>query len=95
MKTITREMSKNGNVHFDWNVSSTDAAAPVQDKQSIIDSVISNSKGKAKIIVLMHDMDLKTTTVEALPAIITHLKSQGYRFDVLSKSSFTYQFLKP
>ncbi|MFD0676787.1 MULTISPECIES: polysaccharide deacetylase family protein [unclassified Paenibacillus] len=95
MKTITREMSKLGISYFDWNVSSTDAAAPVQDKQSIIDSVISNSAGKSKIIVLMHDMDLKTTTVAALPAVITHLKNQGYRFDVLRKNSFTYQFLKP
>ncbi|NOU93541.1 polysaccharide deacetylase family protein [Paenibacillus sp. LMG 31456] len=95
MKTITREMSKLGISYFDWNVSSTDAAAPVQDKQSIIDSVISNSAGKSKIIVLMHDMDLKTTTVAALPAVIAHLKSQGYRFEVLRKNSFTYQFLKP
>ncbi|WP_165972137.1 polysaccharide deacetylase family protein [Paenibacillus piri] len=95
MKIITREMSKNGIPYFDWNVSSTDAAAPVQDKQSIIESVKTNSAGKPNIIVLMHDMDLKTTTVEALPTVIAYLKNQGYRFDVLSKSSFTYQFLKP
>ncbi|WP_051620989.1 polysaccharide deacetylase family protein [Paenibacillus sp. UNC451MF] len=94
MNAITREMSKNGYQYFDWNVSSTDAAAVVQPKEEIINAVKGNSTGKNRIIVLMHDMDVKTTTVEALPEVIVHLKQQGYQFEVLSKHSFTYQFLK-
>ncbi|WP_079913618.1 polysaccharide deacetylase family protein [Paenibacillus sp. 32352] len=94
MNAITREMSKNGYQYFDWNVSSTDAAAVVQPKEEIINAVKGNSAGKDRIIVLMHDMDVKTTTVEALPEIILYLKQQGYQFDVLSKHSFTFQFLK-
>ncbi|ULL19149.1 polysaccharide deacetylase [Paenibacillus sp. H1-7] len=94
MKAIAREMSNNGYSYFDWNVSSTDAAAAVQPKEDIVQAVKSNSAGKDKIIVLMHDMDRKTTTVEALPEVIEYLKDQGYRFDRLHKDSFKFQFLK-
>ncbi|WP_282939338.1 polysaccharide deacetylase family protein [Paenibacillus sp. RC67] len=94
MNAITREMSKNGYQYFDWNVSSTDAAAVVQPKEEIVNAVKGNSAGKNQIIVLMHDMDVKTTTVEALPEVIAYLKQQGYQFQVLSKQSFTFQFLK-
>jgi peptidoglycan-N-acetylglucosamine deacetylase len=95
MPNIAREMSNVGYQYFDWNVSSTDAAAPVQDKELIIHSVKANSDGKKDIIVLMHDMDAKRTTVEALPSVIRYLKEQGYDFRTLKRDSFTYQFLKP
>jgi peptidoglycan-N-acetylglucosamine deacetylase len=95
MPNIAREMSKSGYQYFDWNVSSTDAAAPVQDKEMIIYSVKANSDNKNEIIILMHDMDAKTTTVEALPEVIRYLKEQGYAFRTLEKTGFTFQFLKP
>ncbi|UJF32832.1 polysaccharide deacetylase family protein [Paenibacillus hexagrammi] len=93
MRKIAKAMQEDGYQYFDWNVSSTDAAAPVQDKEMIIASVIGASKGKQSIIVLMHDNTHKTTTVEALPVIIQKLKSDGFRFETLSRSSFTFQFL--
>lgn len=95
MSAITREMSALGYQYFDWNVSSTDAAAVTQSKEAIVESVKSNSRGKNQIIVLMHDMDVKTTTVDALPEIISYLKQSGYQFEVLGKDSFTFQFLRP
>lgn len=95
MSAITREMSALGYQYFDWNVSSTDAAAVTQSKEAIVESVKSNSSGKKQIIVLMHDMDVKTTTVEALPEIIAYLQQCGYQFDVLGKDSYTFQFLRP
>jgi peptidoglycan/xylan/chitin deacetylase (PgdA/CDA1 family) len=95
MRRVVREMRDAGYQYFDWNVSSTDAAAPVQDRDMIIASVLGASKGKRDVIVLMHDNTYKTTTVEALPTIIEGLRKQGFTFDVLRKSSFTFQFLKP
>ncbi|WP_248929723.1 polysaccharide deacetylase family protein [Paenibacillus hamazuiensis] len=95
MKNITREMANRGFQYFDWNVSSTDAAAPVQDLEAIVTSVAANSRNKDRIIVLMHDNTRKTTTVEALPRVIDKLRADGYSFDVLTKNSFTFQFLKP
>ncbi|MDU0204976.1 polysaccharide deacetylase family protein [Paenibacillus sp. MAH-36] len=95
MSKVTAKVKEQGYQYFDWNVSSTDAAAPVQDKDMIIDSVLSASKGKKRIIVLMHDNTYKTTTLEALPVVIRKLKAAGFRFDKLQKSSFTFQFLEP
>ncbi|BFT69011.1 polysaccharide deacetylase family protein [Paenibacillus sp. P36] len=95
MNQVTAKAKEQGYQYFDWNVSSTDAAAPVQDRDMIIDSVMSASKGKKRIIVLMHDNTYKTTTLEALPVVIRKLKAAGFRFDKLQKSSFTFQFLEP
>lgn len=52
MSAITREMSALGYQYFDWNVSSTDAAAVIQSKEAIVDSVKSSSDGKNKLLYL-------------------------------------------
>ncbi|MEC0226018.1 polysaccharide deacetylase family protein [Paenibacillus alba] len=95
MSKVARAVKDEGYQYFDWNVSSTDAAAPVQDRDMIIDAVTSASRGKKSIIVLMHDSTYKTTTLEALPIVIGKLQAAGFRFDKLNKSSFTFQFLTP
>ncbi|WP_171643102.1 polysaccharide deacetylase family protein [Paenibacillus phytorum] len=95
MSKVASVAKKEGYQYFDWNVSSTDAAAPVQDREMIIDSVLSASRGKKSIIVLMHDNTYKTTTLEALPIVIKKLQAAGFHFEKLKKSSFTFQFLEP
>ncbi|MCY9696385.1 polysaccharide deacetylase family protein [Paenibacillus alginolyticus] len=95
MSKVASEVKKEGYQYFDWNVSSTDAAAPVQAREMIIDSVLSASRGKKSIIVLMHDNTYKTTTLEALPIVIKKLQAAGFHFEKLKKSSFTFQFLEP
>lgn len=94
MKQIIEEMKKEGYVYTDWNVSSTDAALPVQTKNEIIRAVLNGSRGKKEIIVLMHDDALKTMTVKALPEVVKGLIQQGFHFSVLSPDSFKIQFLK-
>ena len=87
-----------GFTYFDWNVDSRDAATSKQDKQVIIDSVlkgaesVTNSNGEANAVILMHDAAAKTTTVEALPAIVEGLKKQGFVFRRLTPESQTIQF---
>lgn len=85
-------LTAQGFQYFDWNVSSLDATSTTPDKQIIVNGVIDGVRGKDKVIVLMHDGAAKSTTVEALPAIIEHLRSQGYTFQTLSDSSFAYHF---
>lgn len=95
MNRLAGKVQEEGYQYFDWNVSSTDAAAPVQDRDLIIDSVVSATRGKKSVIVLMHDNTYKKTTLEALPVVIRKLRAAGFRFDKLQKSSFTFQFLEP
>ena len=92
MPRIINEMSREGYDYMDWNVSSTDAARTVQPKNEIIDAVLSACKNKKDAIILMHDVNVKTTTVEALPTIIEGLLKQGFHFNVLNKDSFHFQF---
>ncbi|WNR42057.1 polysaccharide deacetylase family protein [Paenibacillus roseipurpureus] len=92
MPRIIQEMGREGYAYTDWNVSSTDAARIVQPKNEIIDAVLSASRTKKEAIILMHDVKVKTTTVDALPAVIEGLRKQGFNFGVLSKDSYQFHF---
>lgn len=97
-KGITLEIAKDlrakGYQYFDWNVDSADASAITQSKNIILNNVLNQSKGRSKVIVLMHDSEPKTTTADALPQMIEGLKAQGFEFRTLHTYSFTHQFLK-
>ena len=74
-----------GYTDFDWHVDSGDANSNMHDKsaQSLTRNVLEKTRGREKLIVLMHDTQGKTTTLEALPYIIAGLREQGYSFDIL------------
>lgn len=79
---------KNKNIHYiDWNVSSGDASSYRVPKDKIEENIIKYSKGWDTIVVLMHDAEAKTTTVEALPDTIKYFKDNGYTFRTLDDMS--------
>ncbi|MBU3091437.1 polysaccharide deacetylase [Clostridium sp. CF011] len=92
MNSVISEMNKDGYKYFDWNVDSSDASAFCQHKHKIIESVLTQSSRTKHAIILMHDLNPKTTTVEALPEIIEGLTNQGFIFDVLSENTYPPQF---
>lgn len=61
--------------YFDWNVSSLDATSRKLSVEEIAGNVLSDIEEYSTAVVLMHDADDKTTTVEALPIIIEALQS--------------------
>jgi peptidoglycan-N-acetylglucosamine deacetylase len=95
MNRLADLKTKEGYQFFDWNVDSRDASKIVQNRDTIVQSVLNGSRNKKKAIILMHDSQVKTTTVQALPRIIAGLKKQGFSFNSLTKDSFTNQFIKP
>ena len=92
MTSVIKEMNAAGYKYFDWNVDSTDASTYCQDKDKIVQAVLSESSETKHAVILMHDLAPKITTVQALPEIIEGLKSQGFVFDVLSKNTYAPQF---
>jgi peptidoglycan-N-acetylglucosamine deacetylase len=92
MDKLTKYEKQNGVKYFDWNVDSTDASVLTQGKDKIINEVLSGAKNKKQAIILMHDSKPKTTTAEALPEIIKGLKSQGFKFSVLTPQVSGVQF---
>ena len=92
MTNVISHMNKEGYTYFDWNVDSTDASTFRQDKNKIVHAVLTESRQTKHAVILMHDLNPKTTTVQALPEVIEGLKSQGFRFDVLSENTYAPQF---
>ena len=80
MSRLTKKMTDEGYVYFDWNVESGDALAKVADKDVIVNNVINGLEHGRENVVLFHDSMEKTTTVKALPEIIEYCLDQGYTF---------------
>jgi len=90
MSDLTVRMPQLGYSYYDWNVSSGDASAARVPAATIVNNVLKGAKGKNSICVLMHDTGAKTTTVEALPAIIEGLDAMGFRFAPLTAEVYGY-----
>ncbi|MTV47844.1 polysaccharide deacetylase family protein [Heliobacillus mobilis] len=93
MRQLSRRCIDEGYDYFDWNVDSKDSEKPVQSKEVITSSVKEQVSNKNTAVILFHDLSAKKTTVEALPEIIEHLKSQGYTFEVLRKGAYSVKFI--
>ena len=92
MDQIIETVEESGYTYFDWNVDSMDASASRQDKNVIIDSVINGAGNKKEAIILMHDAAAKTTTVDALPEIVSELRKKGFVFEKITNETPAIQF---
>ncbi|MCI1945227.1 polysaccharide deacetylase family protein [Clostridium luticellarii] len=82
LKPFREELIENGYHYVDWNDLNGDA----EHNNVSVENLIYTTKKYAiydHLVVLMHDAPAKTTTVQALPAIIEYFKSQGYSFETL------------
>lgn len=92
VSSIHTVMVGNDMQYFDWNIDCGDAASGYASAKTIKANAFAQIDSKKNAIVLLHDTDAKASTIEALPSIIEHYLSLGYRFDVLSANGFTSQF---
>ena len=82
---IISEMIRRGFVPYDWNVSSEDAATNrLVPPATLVDNVVSHSKGEVRSFVLFHDSETKTTTTEALGPAIDRLRELGFEFAAIT-----------
>lgn len=77
MQQLTEELQQQDIFYLDWNVSGGDAVGKTLTAQQIADNVVQNVKEYKTAVVLLHDANDKTATVEALPIIITGLLESG------------------
>lgn len=80
MANIRRDILSKGIHYVDWNVSSTDASPTLVPTDRIVQIVTESCRYRSFAVVLMHDEDSKTTTVQALPQVIKYLKDRGFVF---------------
>lgn len=88
MEKIRKTVLDAGYSYFDWNVDSGDALKFRQDKSVIVNNVISTGGLDLNTaVILMHDANPKTTTVEALPEIVEGLRKKGYVFKAITSDT--------
>ncbi len=77
MSEYIRYLNEHNITYMDWNVSSGDATSAAYTADELVENVMSDVVKYKTSVVLLHDADGKTTTVDALPKMIESLQSQG------------------
>lgn len=77
-------LNKNNITYFDWNVVNGDASIKGVTAEESYDNVINGAKIYKNSVVLMHDANNKTSTVESLPHIIETLLEEDVEILPLS-----------
>lgn len=83
-RELIAEMLRRGFVPCDWNLSSGDATGTPAPASEIVRSVVGPAADVTRGFVLMHDAQVKKTTVEALGTVIDQLREMGFTFEQLT-----------
>lgn len=86
MTKLTKEVINHGYVYFDWNISSGDAGG-TKNAIGIYNNVVNGLRYNRANVVLMHDLNSKTYTKEALKNIIIYGKENGYIFQKITDNT--------
>lgn len=92
MPKLYRDVTAMGVKPFDWNVAAHDACKTPPSKELILQNILSGCEKQTNAIILLHDTNLTTTSLQALPEIIDSLSARGYTFQTLSTSSSSVLF---
>lgn len=85
LEEIKNEIKNNNMYYIDWNLDCGDTCACLVNRYAIESNIVNNA-GKRQIeVVLMHDLENKTTTTEALQNIINKYKELGYEFKIIDE----------
>lgn len=77
MSEYIQYFNNQGVTYFDWNVSSGDATAQAFTVDELVENVMKDVVKYKTSVVLLHDANTKTTTVQALPTMIESLQASG------------------
>lgn len=86
--SFKKAVQDSGYKYVDWNVVNGDAEGFNVPVSKLLQRLKATSVKKNPAIILMHDIDTKKTTVDALPEILDYLKSQDYIFKTLENYEF-------
>ena len=72
--------NQNNIVNVDWNALIGDSEKSNATVEFLLQRMQETSSNKNSVVLLMHDAQTKSSTLEALPQIIQYFKEQGYEF---------------
>ena len=87
MSRLTNEVINRGYTYFDWNVDSNDAGGDGYNSNKIYNNVINGLSHSKTNIVLMHDSESHSASVDALRNIIKYGKNNGYTFKAITSDT--------
>jgi peptidoglycan/xylan/chitin deacetylase (PgdA/CDA1 family) len=93
MAELVHILNQQGIVFYDWNVSAGDAAADCT-AESVVANVLEGVSQYKTSVVLLHDDEDKSTTVEALWALIPSLTDTGAELLPIDENTNTIQYMK-
>lgn len=76
----TTLLRKRGYRVVGWNAVCGDEEIPGASADRLYNTTVSTSKGKSRVILLLHDSAARKNTAEALPRIIEYFRQEGYEF---------------
>ncbi len=79
-------LQSQGYRYADWNALNGDSETTKPQADVLIERIKKSSKNKEDIVILMHDAAAKKVNLQALPATLDYLLSQGYVFDTLDNA---------
>lgn len=77
MTEFIKYVDEMGVSYFDWNVSCGDATSQAYSADELVENVMKDVVKYKTSVVLLHDADTKSTTVQALPKMIESLQEAG------------------
>ena len=78
MDTLISYIDSRGLIYFDWNALNNDAVSGSYTPAQLVDNIMSDVTGEDGVVILMHDLDARHTTVESLQMLIDRLRAEGY-----------------
>ncbi|MGN0341285.1 MAG: polysaccharide deacetylase family protein [Roseburia sp.] len=93
MSEFISYLNQQGLVYYDWNVSSGDAASQAYTPEELVDNVTADVVKYKTSVVLLHDSDTKTATVEALGDMIEALQAEGVELLPITDDTTVIQYI--
>ena len=94
MSEFIRFLNEEGVTYFDWNVSSGDATSQAYTADELLNNVLTDVQKYKTSVVLMHDSNTKSTTVEALGPMIEALQGMGAQILPIDENTTLVQHIK-
>ncbi len=93
MSEFVRVLNQDKITYYDWNVSAGDAASDYS-VDDVVNNVISGVQKYKTSVVLLHDGDDKTTTVEAMKPLIEALQNMHAEILPIDENTKVIQYIK-
>ena len=81
-------------VYYDWNVSAGDAANAAYTPEELVENVVSDVSKYKTSVVLLHDSEDKSTTVEAVEPLIEALQDMDAEILPIDEDTQVIQYVK-